>query len=86
MSAQTKEQIHDEQISPLVLQIMEICKANKIGCLLTFHTPNEAAPRLFCTSAHIDSGEIGSDAARSLAAGLAALRGDMAELLRALRG
>ena len=35
-----KEQIYDEHIRPLVSQIVDICKANKIDFFATFHIPN----------------------------------------------
>jgi hypothetical protein len=46
-----KEQIYDEQISPLMAQIIAICQANKIAFLASFSIPNEEDPDLRCTSA-----------------------------------
>jgi hypothetical protein len=40
------EAVHDEQISPLVAQILAICKAHQIPMVASF----EYAPGNFCTS------------------------------------
>lgn len=45
-TALTKEQIHDQQISPLVAQIIAICKENNINSLLAFSLDDD----LMCTS------------------------------------
>lgn len=49
-----KEQIHDEQISPLVNKIIEICQANGIAMICSFHIPNEDDDELLCTTALLD--------------------------------
>lgn len=36
-----KEQIYDETISPLMLQIIEICKKNGIAMVANFLVPND---------------------------------------------
>lgn len=51
MSETTKEDIYDEQIAPLMTKIIEICKQHKIAMLADFHTPNEDASDLHCTTA-----------------------------------
>lgn len=45
-TALTKEQIHDQKISPLVNQIIAICKENNINSLLSFSLDDD----LMCTS------------------------------------
>ena len=45
-----KEQIYDEQISPLMKQIIEICQEHEIGMVADFEIPNEEDPHLCCTS------------------------------------
>jgi len=45
-----KEQIYDNQINPLMAQIIEICKTNKIAMLATFDIPNDEDADLACTS------------------------------------
>lgn len=45
-----KEQIYDSQINPLMAQIIEICKANKIAMLATFAIPTPEDADLCCTS------------------------------------
>ena len=45
----TKEDIYDEQINPLVAQIIEICKANKIAHVMTFCLDKDED--LHCTTA-----------------------------------
>lgn len=46
-----KEEIHDSQISPLMAEIIAICKANKIAMLASFHIPTDEDPGLECTTA-----------------------------------
>ncbi|AIP31891.1 hypothetical protein DR64_789 [Paraburkholderia xenovorans LB400] len=46
-----KEQVYDTQISPLMAQIIEICKANKIPFIASFSIPTEDDPELACSSA-----------------------------------
>lgn len=46
-----KEQIHDNQINPLMAQILEICQAHKIAMVASFSIPTEDDPELMCTSA-----------------------------------
>jgi hypothetical protein len=46
-----KEQIYDEQISPLMTQIIEACQANKIAFVACFSIPNDEDPDLRCSSA-----------------------------------
>ncbi|QDT07975.1 hypothetical protein K227x_64050 [Rubripirellula lacrimiformis] len=48
-SERTKEEVYDEQISPLMCQIIEICKEHKIANLLTFSLDRDAD--LACTTA-----------------------------------
>lgn len=45
-----KEQIYDSQINPLMAQVIDICKANKIAMLATFDIPNDDDPDLACTT------------------------------------
>ena len=45
-----KEQVYDEQIAPLMTQIIEICEKNNIGMLADFEIPNDEDPDLCCTS------------------------------------
>lgn len=45
-----KEQIHDAQISPLMDQIIAICREHKIAMLATFFIPTEGDDGLACTS------------------------------------
>jgi hypothetical protein len=58
-----KEQIYDDQISPLMQRIIEICRANSIAALISFDIahdgegPNgEDCSYLTCTT-HLDDGE-----------------------------
>jgi hypothetical protein len=46
-----KEQIHDEQISPLMAQIIEICKEHKIAFVASYAIPTEDDDTLRCSSA-----------------------------------
>lgn len=46
-----KEEIYDNEISPLMTQVIDICKANNIAMLMSFHIPTEDEPDLECTTA-----------------------------------
>lgn len=46
----TKEQIYDEQINPLMTQVIAICKENGIGLFLTACIPTEEDPHLMCST------------------------------------
>jgi len=48
----TKEIIHDEQISPLITQIFDICKKSNISCVLSFalDQEDEDGNQLMCTT------------------------------------
>ncbi|RQU96669.1 hypothetical protein [Burkholderia cenocepacia] len=56
MTATTKEQIYDEQISPLMTQIIAICKEHKIPILASFFTPGDDDPELAVTTALLGNG------------------------------
>lgn len=45
-----KEEIYDSQISPLMGQIIQICKANCIAMMADFAIPTEADDGLRCTT------------------------------------
>jgi len=45
-----KEQVYDEQISPLMLQIIDICQKRGIAMLATFAIPTPEDDGLQCTS------------------------------------
>lgn len=47
----TKEEIHDSQIYPLLAQIIDICKANGIAMLTSFHLRDEEQHTLHSTTA-----------------------------------
>lgn len=42
-----REKIYDEQLSPLVDQIVEICEANDIALAMGVFTPTPAQPSLY---------------------------------------
>mgnify|MGYP000875157033 CR=1 FL=1 len=46
-----KEATYDAEIAPLMQQILEICKRDKIAMLASFSIPNEDDDGLMCTSA-----------------------------------
>lgn len=46
-----KEEIYDEEISPLMAQILDICKTHKIGMVASFALPTSDDAALRCTSA-----------------------------------
>ncbi|KVC49876.1 hypothetical protein WS58_06300 [Burkholderia pseudomultivorans] len=56
MTTATKEQIYDEQISPLMAQIIAICKEHKIPVVASFFTPGEDDPELAVTTALLGNG------------------------------
>ncbi len=45
-----KEQVYDEQIAPLMTQIIDICKTHKIALVASFKIPNDDDPDLHCTT------------------------------------
>ncbi len=45
-----KEEIYDDQINPLMAQIIKICSANRIAMLATFSIPTEEDEGLCCTT------------------------------------
>lgn len=49
-----KEEIYDEQIHPLMSQIIAICKKNGIAMVASFDIPTEAEPGLSCTTSFGD--------------------------------
>ncbi|MCY1367298.1 hypothetical protein D9M69_542270 [compost metagenome] len=53
MTTVNKEAIYDEQISPLMQKILEICKEHKLAMVASFHcdTGEEDGHDLICTSA-----------------------------------
>ncbi len=50
----TTEQIYDEQISPLMTQIIEICRANGISMIASFAIASETDSDLRCTTHLLD--------------------------------
>ena len=45
-----KETIYDERISPLMAQVIAICKDAGIACFATFDISTEDDPGFFCTT------------------------------------
>lgn len=45
-----KEEIYDEQISPLMQQVISICKEHGIGLFLTACIPTVEDPHLMCST------------------------------------
>ncbi|KVF22912.1 hypothetical protein [Burkholderia cepacia] len=56
MTTRTKEQIYDEQISPLMAQIIAICKEHGIPIVASFFTPGDDDPELAVTTALLGNG------------------------------
>jgi len=50
----TKEDIYDEQIAPLMSQIIAICKEHKIANVCTFSLPSDDDEGLQCTTVMLD--------------------------------
>ena len=48
-----KETIYDEQINPLMHEIIKICEENKIAFITSFHLPTEGDENLACTSCNL---------------------------------
>lgn len=46
-----KEEIYDAEIAPLMAQIIDVCKTNKIAMLASFHIPTDDDENLECTTA-----------------------------------
>ncbi|WP_175810615.1 hypothetical protein [Burkholderia cepacia] len=56
MTTITKEQIYDEKISPLMTQIIAICKEHGIPIVASFFTPGDDDPELAVTTALLGNG------------------------------
>lgn len=50
----TKEEVYDQQIAPLMDQIISICQGKGIEMIATFSLPSPDDPTLACTSMMID--------------------------------
>jgi len=50
-TVENREAIYDEQINPLMAQIISICQTNRISMIASFHTPNADDPNFFCSTA-----------------------------------
>ena len=50
----TKEQIYDAKINPLMGKIIEICKEHKISMFATFDIPGEEDAGMTCTTCTAD--------------------------------
>lgn len=50
-----KEQIYDEQISPLMAQIIAICAEHKIAHIACFAIPTDDDPDLRCTTGQLSA-------------------------------
>lgn len=61
-----KEQIYDEQISPLIRQVAAICLEHNIACFINFAIPTKADATLQCTTMLPD--ETGNNPPRHLMA------------------
>jgi hypothetical protein len=49
----TKENVYDEQISPLVHRIIAICREDEIALLLSAQLEDEDERELFCTTIRV---------------------------------
>lgn len=56
----TKEQIYDEQIHPLMLEIVKMCQEHQIPLVAAFHIPNLEEEGLTCTTAILPTDSPGS--------------------------
>jgi hypothetical protein len=45
-----KEEVYDEQISPLMQEVIAICKENGIGLFFTACIPTDEDPHLMCST------------------------------------
>jgi len=53
MTTANKEQIYDDQISPLMAKIIAICREHKIAHIACFAIPTEDDPSLRCTTGQL---------------------------------
>ncbi len=56
----TKEQVYDEEISPLMAKIIDICKENSMAFVASCHCPNEDDEDLLCSTVLL-GGKFGND-------------------------
>ncbi|WP_175663087.1 hypothetical protein [Burkholderia ambifaria] len=74
MTTVTKEQVYDEQISPLMAQIIAICKEHAIPIVASFFTPGDDDPDLAVTTALLGAG---FEAPKNFSNALRALRPEL---------
>lgn len=51
---ESREEVYDSHIAPLVTEILEICKARGISMVAAFGIASEEAPELMVTTAFVD--------------------------------
>ncbi len=73
-----KEQIYDEQISPLMTDIIAVCKKHKIAFLASFAIPNDDDTDLRCTTALYESRDESTEDVEDFRKAYAILRGGRA--------
>ena len=49
-----KEQVYDDDVFPLMAQIVTVCKTHKIAMVASFAIPNADEPGLQCTTALLE--------------------------------
>ncbi len=69
-----KEQIYDEQISPLMTDIIAVCKKHKIAFIASFAIPSDDDQDLRCTSALFKSREESTEDVEDIRKAYALLR------------
>ena len=70
-----KEQIYDEKISPLMAEIIDVCKQNKIAFIASFAIPNDEDNDLRCTTALFESREESTEDVEDFRKAYSILRG-----------
>lgn len=50
-----QEQVYDEQIAPLMAQIIGICREHSIPFLASFNYARRGGENMLCTSSHADT-------------------------------
>ncbi len=71
-----KEQIYDEQISPLMTDIIAVCKKHKIAFVASFAIPNDEDNDLRCTTALFESRDKSTEDVEDFRKACSILRGE----------
>ena len=77
---ESREEVYDSRIAPLVTEILEMCKSYGISMVAAFGIASDEAPELMVTTAFVDDTCVRND---SITVAYHVLRGETSPLLEA---